>query len=216
MAEDIVRVLRILEYVGPRSWVEQTLARTAVPLNGQAPNGRLAAPWTKGVIRSAMLGSFPEILERAQVEAPAPASDDPVVALNPAGQPEERPLVDEAAVMDAPTPAIARPGHLLSPAHPNVQISDGQLTNKHGTFTVGSVYRYQPEIGSVVSETLYRFTKITPDEVRSTTASAYRASDLDSAGTADGGLWLAHCVPCPDPADVEPQPPAPPTEESQQ
>ena len=56
---DIVRVIRILEYVGPRKWVEDTLAKTAVPLNGQySPSDGLC-------IRSAMLGSFPEILDRA-------------------------------------------------------------------------------------------------------------------------------------------------------
>ena len=54
---DIVRVIRILEYVGPREQVEYSLAKTAVPLNGEHRFG-------DSVIRSAMLGSFPEILEK--------------------------------------------------------------------------------------------------------------------------------------------------------
>jgi hypothetical protein len=57
---DIVRVLRILEYTGPREWVERTLEQGAVPANGQhtLPNG--------SVVRSAIIGQYPEILEKAQ------------------------------------------------------------------------------------------------------------------------------------------------------
>jgi len=62
MPEDIVRVIRILEYVGPRSWVETTLERAAVPLNGQRCVDK------DKVIRSAMLGDFAEILIKAQNE----------------------------------------------------------------------------------------------------------------------------------------------------
>jgi hypothetical protein len=54
---DVVRVLRILEYVGPREWVEQTLSQGSVPARGQYGIGH---GWT---IRSAILGEFPEILE---------------------------------------------------------------------------------------------------------------------------------------------------------
>lgn len=55
---ETVRVLRILEYVGPREWVEMTLAKGGVPSNGEyrAHSG--------AVIRSAIIGQFPEILER--------------------------------------------------------------------------------------------------------------------------------------------------------
>lgn len=52
---DIVRVLRILEYVGPRADVEYTLKNNAVPSNGQVDMGHLT-------IRSAIIGEFPEIL----------------------------------------------------------------------------------------------------------------------------------------------------------
>jgi hypothetical protein len=54
---DIVRVLRILEYVGPREWIETTLLKGAVPANGEH---RLA---DNSVIRSAIIGQYPEILE---------------------------------------------------------------------------------------------------------------------------------------------------------
>jgi len=55
MNEDTVRVLRVLEYVGPRSWVETTMSRNAVK------GTHLVSPgcW----IREATIGDFPEILE---------------------------------------------------------------------------------------------------------------------------------------------------------
>ncbi len=57
MAEDIVRVLRILEYVGPRSWVETTLDNCAV-------KGTKTFAQRNGTcsIRSAIVGDYPEIL----------------------------------------------------------------------------------------------------------------------------------------------------------
>ena len=65
MASDIVRVLRILEYVGPREWVETTLAQGAVPANGQYTVGQSQF---KQCIRSAVIGQYPEILEKANGE----------------------------------------------------------------------------------------------------------------------------------------------------
>jgi hypothetical protein len=59
MSSDIVRIVRILEYVGPRDVLEKSLQHTAVPLNGEHRYGN-------SVIRSATLGSFAEILEKAQ------------------------------------------------------------------------------------------------------------------------------------------------------
>ena len=53
MAEDIVRVLRILEYVGPRSWVESTLANNAVKGTQRFGVGR---------IDSAILGESPQVI----------------------------------------------------------------------------------------------------------------------------------------------------------
>jgi len=57
MSEDIVRVLRIIEYVGRREWVEKTVAGsihgTKVFLNKSC------------TIRAATIGSYPEILDTA-------------------------------------------------------------------------------------------------------------------------------------------------------
>lgn len=55
---DIVRVLRILEYVGPRSDVERNLVVNAVPANGQQKFGSV-------LIRSAVIGQYPEIMEQS-------------------------------------------------------------------------------------------------------------------------------------------------------
>jgi hypothetical protein len=54
---DKVRVLRILEYVGTREWVEKTLENNSVPLNGTKIVG------TEGVIKSAIVSDFPEKIE---------------------------------------------------------------------------------------------------------------------------------------------------------
>ena len=53
---DKVRVLRILEYVGDREWVEECLKGSVVPLNGQKQLSK------KGLIKSAVIDTFPEIL----------------------------------------------------------------------------------------------------------------------------------------------------------
>jgi len=64
---DIVRVLRILEYVGPREHIEHTLAIGAVPTNGERRYGN-------SIIRSAIIGQYPEILERVHTD---PGETDP-------------------------------------------------------------------------------------------------------------------------------------------
>lgn len=56
---DIVRVLRILEYTGPRDRVEKTLAGNAV--KGTVKHGELT-------IREATLGDFPEVIEDGRVD----------------------------------------------------------------------------------------------------------------------------------------------------
>lgn len=58
MSENI-RVLRILEYVGNRKWVEDTLSNSGVPLNGTSPN------WSRdvGYIKSGMIGAFPDVIQ---------------------------------------------------------------------------------------------------------------------------------------------------------
>lgn len=56
---DRVRILRVLEYEGPREWAERTLTGGAVPTNGEYRGGNF-------VIRSAILGQFPEIMEKPE------------------------------------------------------------------------------------------------------------------------------------------------------
>ena len=51
--EEKVRVLRVIEYVGPRSWVEQTVARSI--------HGTMVVGSDKE-IRAATIGTYPEIL----------------------------------------------------------------------------------------------------------------------------------------------------------
>lgn len=50
---DIVRVLRVIEYVGPRKRVEETVAKS---IHGERPFGQGL------VIRAATIGAYPEIL----------------------------------------------------------------------------------------------------------------------------------------------------------
>ena len=58
IAKEKVRVLRILEYVGDREWVEETLKMGGVPANGTSErfSGR------ENIIKSAIIDGFPEIL----------------------------------------------------------------------------------------------------------------------------------------------------------
>lgn len=60
---DRVRVLRIIEYEGPRDWVERTVARSikeqVIQGAGSAEGPNLGG---KCVIRGATLGTYPEIL----------------------------------------------------------------------------------------------------------------------------------------------------------
>lgn len=65
MDEDIVRVLRVIEYVGPRKRVEETVKNS---LHGEKRLGLGL------VIRAATLGMFPEVLE--QVAESKRQSDD--------------------------------------------------------------------------------------------------------------------------------------------
>lgn len=53
MKEDIIRVLRVIEYVGKRSWVEDTVAKA---IHGT----KVIGPY--GEIRAATIGTYPEIL----------------------------------------------------------------------------------------------------------------------------------------------------------
>ena len=62
MGEDIVRVLRILEYEGPRGWVETTLSRREI--KGEFRFGGDSNP---RIIREAIIGEFPAFLRREEV-----------------------------------------------------------------------------------------------------------------------------------------------------
>lgn len=53
--EDIVRVLRVIEYVGPRSWVEATVELSIKGVLKLANGGKIGA---------AVVGDYPEILVR--------------------------------------------------------------------------------------------------------------------------------------------------------
>lgn len=70
--EDRVRVLRLIEYEGPRSWIEHTLSR--------ATTGRRVVGNVQGqicTITGVTITQFPEILERARATvAEAPSSHD--------------------------------------------------------------------------------------------------------------------------------------------
>lgn len=55
MSDDIVRVFRIIEYVGPRMWVEDAVRRSV----------SFRAFETNKYIQGVTLGTFPEILARA-------------------------------------------------------------------------------------------------------------------------------------------------------
>ena len=59
-----VRVIRVLEYVGEREWVEDTLARNAVKGSWSC---------TRGMIREAVVGDFPEVVHRPRPEPAKPA-----------------------------------------------------------------------------------------------------------------------------------------------
>lgn len=60
MNQDRVRVLRLVEYEGPREWVEATVAKSLQGTKEMKSNGQPA------FIRTATLGSFPEILAPAK------------------------------------------------------------------------------------------------------------------------------------------------------
>ena len=52
---DKIRVIRVLEYVGERKWVEALLAQRGIKGTRVIENG--------GIIREAIVGDFPEIVE---------------------------------------------------------------------------------------------------------------------------------------------------------
>lgn len=59
---DIVRVLRVVEYVGERAWVEETVARS---IQGTKQINR------RNSIKAATIGAYPELLEEDNTNEPA-------------------------------------------------------------------------------------------------------------------------------------------------
>jgi len=59
VAEDIIRVLRVIEYVGTRDRVEQTVTDS---IHGTKDCGQGLT------IRAATIGEFPEVLEKASAK----------------------------------------------------------------------------------------------------------------------------------------------------
>lgn len=57
MLQDTIRVLRVIEYVGPRSDVERTIAESIQGTRTVKPGF---------TIKAATLGAYPEVLESAQ------------------------------------------------------------------------------------------------------------------------------------------------------
>ena len=60
---DKVRVLRIIEYVGDREWVEMTLKQSSIPNDGVKEFHSHNHPEYKNIIKSAIIDEFPEILK---------------------------------------------------------------------------------------------------------------------------------------------------------
>lgn len=56
------RVLRVLEYVGDLEWIENTLNRSSVPLNGDSRH----ISGAENYIKSAMIGNFPEDIKELE------------------------------------------------------------------------------------------------------------------------------------------------------
>ena len=61
---DRVRVLRIIEYVGDRDWVERTLKNGSVSADGTMEY--ISKGRTVGSVKSCLVDKFPEILEKEQ------------------------------------------------------------------------------------------------------------------------------------------------------
>ncbi|ANA48997.1 hypothetical protein PaMx41_ORF34 [Pseudomonas phage PaMx41] len=63
---DIIRVMRLMIYTGPRDMVENTFAKGAVPANGYKDIGDMT-------ITSVLVDQFPEIIKQAEDKPKAPA-----------------------------------------------------------------------------------------------------------------------------------------------
>ncbi len=59
MEEDIVRVLRVIEYEGPRSWVEEMVRKS---IHGEKRLNSMRE--VHKIIRAATIGDYPQILKQ--------------------------------------------------------------------------------------------------------------------------------------------------------
>ena len=57
--DEKVRVLRIIEYVGTREWVENTLQKGMIPADGSKSFGKDNV----NIIKSCLVDKFPEVLK---------------------------------------------------------------------------------------------------------------------------------------------------------
>lgn len=67
MPEDIVRVTRVVQYVGPRSWVEATVARSVHGVKDVS--AFVEGPGRRKLIIGTTLAHFPDILSQEQQDA---------------------------------------------------------------------------------------------------------------------------------------------------
>ncbi len=63
LSEEVVRVLRVIEYIGPRSWVESTVARS---IHGTKDLNNFIGDKPPKMIRAATIGTYPEILAKGE------------------------------------------------------------------------------------------------------------------------------------------------------
>ena len=64
---DIVRVLRVIEYIGPREWVEATLKRSIQGTLWLSEPSESHPDWPLQVIRTATVGNLMERMDKEEV-----------------------------------------------------------------------------------------------------------------------------------------------------
>lgn len=79
--EDKVRVLRVLEYVGPRSWAEKMIAERTV--KGMRIIRPTRDPEDGCFIREAIIGEYPEILHDIQIYAEPDLTPEEAALIDP-------------------------------------------------------------------------------------------------------------------------------------
>lgn len=91
--EDHVRVLRVIEYTGPRALVERQVERSlhGTRLGVRNADGYFLEPSDNSPVRitAVTLGEYPEVLERAKLAMPAPVSRPVPVSIDHKAHPSE-------------------------------------------------------------------------------------------------------------------------------